>query len=315
MEFKIDDGPFSAGTASALDEFPELLGYEDARNHLWNSVESEVMLGVDSLNQPVTVDLASDTPHVMVSAASGAGKSVIAASMATQVLVKGGEVVFLDVKRISHRWAKNLPGVHYAVEIHDIANALVSVAAEVKRRMRIIDDYPGDIKDAPVGPRIVIIAEELNSMMEELGEFEKTLPRRGVYKPSRAFGDIMNLGRAAKVHMIGFGQYVDAKVIPKRWQESFGYKLMLRHSVSTWNMLAWNVGYCPPAPQQPGRGFTVMGDRAVQTQFLYISEEQCADLVRSAYDARERMGLIAKPPSRRQRREQERELKELERSS
>jgi hypothetical protein len=304
----ISDGPFTpSGAASAVDDFPSILTYEDARGYLWNSPESELMLGVDSQNEPVTIDLDHDSPHIMVSAGSGAGKSVLAASLATQALVKGAHVVFLDVKLISHRWAKNLPETDYASEIHEIANALVSAAALIKRRMRIIDEFPGPVSEAPVGPRLVIVAEELNSMIEELREFEKTLPRRGVYRPLQAFGDIMNLGRAARVHVVGLGQYLDAQTVPKRWRESFGFKVLMRHTPDSWNMLAWQCGFCPPAPQQKGRGYVVTGADARMTQFLYMAEEQCAQLVRDAYDARVRMGLVT-PPTRRELRRNRREL-------
>lgn len=309
--FDPTDGPFTASAGGAIDDFPDIYTYNDAREWLRNSPESEYLLGVDANNSPVTVDLDQETPHIMCSAASGAGKSVIAASLATQCLVKGGNVVFLDVKRISHRWAKNLPCTNYAVEIHEIANVLVSVAAEIRRRMRIIDDFPGPVSEAPVGPRIMLVAEELNSMMEELVEFEKTLPRRGVYRPRQAFGDIMNLGRAAKVHVVGFGQYLDGNTIPKRWRESFGVKVMIKHTPDSWNMLAWQLGFCPPAPQHKGRGYTVTGASATQTQFLYVTEEECASLVRTAYEARERMGLVPRV-SRKQRRAQERELSRME---
>jgi len=309
--FDFTQGPFTGMSGpAALDEFPDILRYEDARGHLWNSPESEVMFGVSGNGEPVTVDLASDTPHVIVSAGSGAGKSVIAQSLATQALVKGATVAFLDIKRISHRWAKNLPQVHYAAEAEEIANALVSIAAEVQRRMRIIDDFPGPVGDADVGPRIVLIGEELNTMMDTLKDFERTLPIRGVYRPSKAFADIMNLGRAAKVHVVAFAQYPDQTIVPKRLMESFGYRVIIRHTNESWKMLAWQVGFCPPAPQQVGRGFVVQGDRAIQTQFLYLSEEESAQLVRDAYAARERMGLVPKV-TRKQQRAQRRELRAL----
>lgn len=315
-DFNFTDGPFTGMTGpSAIDEFPAILRYDDAREFMWNSPATEFMFGVDGKGEPVTVDLSSDTPHVMVSAGSGAGKSVIAASIATQALVKGATVAFLDVKEISHRWANGLPEVHYASAIEEIANALVSMAAELKRRMKIIKKYPGEIKDAPVGAPIVIIAEELNSMMGALHDFEKTLPLRGVYRPSRAFADIMNLGRSARVHVVAFAQFPDATVVPKRLMESFGYKVIIRHTPESWKMLAWHLGYCPPAPQQVGRGHVVMGDKAIQTQFLFMSEEECAQLVRDAYDARVRAGLVPKRVPRRQLAAQKRELYALNRAS
>ncbi len=289
MEFDFEQGPFTGMSGpSAVDEFPDILTYADVSDNLWDIPESEFLLGVDGAGDPVTVDLASDSPHVIVSAGSGGGKSVIAASLATQALVKGASVAVFDVKRISHRWAKSLPGVSYGVTVDEIANGLVSVAAEVHRRMKIIEQFPGPVSEAPVGPRILVVAEELNTMMGALADFERTLPRRGVYYPTRAFADIMNLGRAAKVHVLAFAQYPDHTVVPKRLMESFGYRLLIRHKPESWRMLAWQLGYCPPAPQHPGRGFTVTGDKGIQTQYLYLPEELCADLVRRLRPSEER---------------------------
>jgi hypothetical protein len=305
-----------ADSAAPIDEFPDILTYEDVRQWLWNSRESELLLGVDGTNESVTVDLASDTPHVLASGGSGGGKSTLAASMATQALVKGATAVFLDIKRISHRWAKNLPQVHYASEVTEMASAIVSVAVELHRRMKVIEDYPGGIDDAPIGPRIVLIAEELNQMMAALKAFEKDRPK-GEYGPMRAFGDIINLGRAAKIHVVGFAQFPNWKVLPAEWLESFGYRVLLQHTYRSWNLLVDNAsGPCPQRPRQKGRGYVVMGDRRVQTQLLYLTEPECAQLVRDAYEARERMGLVP-TATRKERRQMDRgarqKLRELER--
>ncbi len=283
MEFDLNDGPFTGMSgASNTSEFPEVLTYADVADLLWTLPEHEYLMGVNGQGEPETFNLIDDSPHMFVSASPGSGKSVIAASVATQALVKGSSVMFLDVKRISHRWAKELPAVTYAVEIDEIANGIVSVAAELRRRMRIIDDYPGAISDAPVGDRIVVIVEEINAMMAQLAEFEKLLPPRGVYRPRQALTDILNLGRAAKVHVVAFAQFPDGRLIPKPMIESFGHRVLIKHTNESWKALAWQLGYSSPSPQQRGRGLTIRGDRAVTTQFLFLEEEQCAALVRMA---------------------------------
>ncbi len=302
VQFNVNEGPFtgiaSSGPAS---EFPSVYTYDDAREFIWNSPENEYLLGVNGKGEPESFNLVTDSPHMFVSAPSGCGKSVIAASTATQALVKGASAVFLDVKRISHRWVKNLPEVTYATEVDEIANVIVSVAGELRRRMRVVEDYPGKIEDAPVGPRIIMIAEEINSMMAELEEFERSLPPRGVYRPRRAFRDILNLGRAVGDHVIAFAQYPDTKLIPRPVIEAFGTRILIQHTNESWKSLAWSLGYSPPAPRQKGRGLIIRGDRAIETQFLYMPEELCAQLVRDAYDARVRMGLVPKV-TRRERR-------------
>lgn len=314
MEFGFDEELFAGmdAGASARDTFPEILTYEDARSRLWNSPNSEFLFGVEGKGESVNVDLSSDTPHVLVAAGSGAGKSVIARSIATQALVKGGTVVFLDYKRISHRWAKNLPQVHYAPDVVSIARGLVSLAAEVHRRMEIIDNSPLSIEAALADEvRIVVIAEEMNQMMEALKDFETGLPKDH-FKPTRGFADIMNLGRAAKVHVVGFAQYPDYTVVPKRLMESFGYRVLLKHSYNMWNLLvSRSAGANPSRSNHPGRGYVVAGDQVTKTQFLYFEEEECAELVRVAYEARERMGLVpnvSKRDDRRRARDAQRAL-------
>jgi hypothetical protein len=291
MEFNVHDGPFTGmASASMATEFPRILRYNDVS--LWDTPDDEYTLGVDGKGEAETFNLVDDSPHMFVSAPSGCGKSVVAANIATQTLVRGGSAVFLDVKRISHRWAKNLPGVTYAVEVDEIANVLVSVAAEVRRRMKIIEEYPGKVKDAPVGPRIVLLAEEINSMMGELEEFERGLPPRGVYRPRRAFRDILNLGRAARVHVVAFAQYPDTKLIPKPVIEAFGTRILIQHTNESWKALAWSLGYSPPAPQKMGRGLIIRGNKAIETQFLFLEEEECAQLVRDLRPEVKRVGII-----------------------
>ena len=118
-EFKIDleSGAF-AGMDSSIPEvpFPRIVGYGDecdggcehnphvphtpaqhtgAARDMWALPESEYMLGVNGHGEPETFSLTADSPHMFVSAESGAGKSVIAASVATQALVKGASVASL----------------------------------------------------------------------------------------------------------------------------------------------------------------------------------------------------------------------------
>ncbi|GHG09947.1 hypothetical protein [Streptomyces hydrogenans] len=314
MGFNLMDGPFTPSGNPASAVFPERLDYDDAWQAIWELPEPEYMLGVNGSGEPVTLDVTKDSPHMMMSAMSGAGKSVVARAIASQALVKGATVAFCDIKVISHLWANGLPGVNaYAEEIHDVANILVSAGAIIRQRNKKIKAFPGDPMDALHDePRIIIVVEEINSTMEELREYERGLPSTGVYKPTRAFGDIMNMGRAAKVHVVAVGQYVDATVIPKRWRESFGVKGLIKHSKDTWQMLAWQAGYPQPAPQHPGRGFVVNGERAVMTQFLYMTEEECAMVVRSLRPEAERAGVRAAVRELRRSAAQRRELRALE---
>lgn len=287
------------GMSTPIDEYPEIYNYDAARGALWSLPESQILLGLNGQGGVEVADLNSDSPHILISASSGAGKSVTARSIATQALIKGFEVVFLDIKRHSHRWAKNLPGVHYAGTLPEIASALKSLGVHLHRRNEIVNDYPGEIEDAEVGPRIMVVFEEMNATMDALADLEKQMDRTA-YKPSRAFGDVMFLGRAAKISVVAVSQYAKAVMRPAIL-ENFGTRVLIRHSWETWNGLvprASSSGGAPPAPTHVGRGYVVVGGRPTQLQILFIPEEVGASLVRDAYDARVRAGLVDAPRKR-----------------
>src|SRR5262249_22324429 len=125
---------------------------------------------VDGTGKPISVDLDSDSPHVLVSASTGGGKSVLLRSVASQMMANGAIATFLDIKRHSHRWAKNLPNAGYASTLPEIGNALVELGKEVHRRNEIVEQWPGTVETAPVGPRIVVVFEEMNATMTQLKE-------------------------------------------------------------------------------------------------------------------------------------------------
>ncbi|MFF8831359.1 helicase HerA domain-containing protein [Streptomyces sp. NPDC015131] len=297
MDLNFSTGIYSGlATPAASFQFPEILTYRDAFHLIAESPESAPLLGVDGEGNPISVDLDSDSPHVLISAASGGGKSVLARGIATQFLVNGADVVFLDVKRHSHRWAKNLPGVTYAAALPDIGNALVKLGEEVHRRNEIVEQFAGPIEEAPVGDRIVVVLEELNATMTQLKGLSKKLPR-GAYTAEDAFRDIMFMGRAAKVHVVAVAQYATVEAMGGGdIRENFSTRILIRYTKNAWTMLAYDCGLPQPAPEEPGRGMVCRGGKARQVQFLYLTEEEAAAMVREAYEARVEAGEAAPPP-------------------
>ena len=94
-----------------------------------------VSLGV-SASGPVTVDLDSESPHILVNAPTGLGKSAIARSVGVQRAAAGDVLVILDVKMHSHRWARELsPVAHYADTASGVGQALVNLSWELHRRL------------------------------------------------------------------------------------------------------------------------------------------------------------------------------------
>lgn len=282
MEWFNAPNPYQGLTAQHSD-FPSILPLSEATDWVADLKESEVLLGVDGKGRPLTADFDAESPHILVSAPTGAGKSSVARSVAVQRLMKGDMVVVLDIKRHSHRWARNLaPNVIYAKDPQDIGGTLVRLGMEVRRRNQVVDDWEGPVETAPVGQRIIVLYEEQNATQEELKELDKRLPT-GSYSSRQGHQDIVFMGRAVKVHMVSFAQLASrrasggAEVI-----ENYGTKILINHSVTAWKWLAADCGPMIPSPEEPGRCVVTQGGKARTCQSLWVPEQ---DAERHVLDA------------------------------
>jgi hypothetical protein len=285
--------PYS-GVSTPQKGFPSVLPLSEASDWVENLGPSEVLLGVDALGEPMTVDLDAESPHILISAPTGRGKSAVARSVAVQRLAQGDLVVFLDVKRHSHRWARRLePNVHYAKSAQDIGGALVNIGREVHRRNMIVDEWDGPLADAPVGPRIIVVFEEMNATMATLKALDKRL-HEGSYTALQGFMDAMFMGRAVKVHVVGFAQMASfratggAEVI-----ENFGTRILIGHSPQAWRWLASDCGKPVTAPEETGRGIVCHGGKARECQLLWVPEEDSEDYVVRSVPAQRRARALA----------------------
>src|SRR5260221_12926933 len=84
---------------------PAKVTLADAVMRLDAATQVTPFIGYGRGGKPVNADLDSDSPHVLISAGSGGGKSVTLRTLACQILHHGGTVLVLDIKRISHMWA------------------------------------------------------------------------------------------------------------------------------------------------------------------------------------------------------------------
>jgi len=150
--------------------------YTDILSEIEAANDAGPVLGLAAGDKPVGVDLEAESPHVLVSAGSGGGKSVMVRTLLAQGLARGAQAVILDPKRHSHRWAKDLPQVTYCRDTDEIHHMLIQLAAEGQRR-NVITDEQGEGSD--VGPRIYVIAEEMNAMADRLATHWKEVREKG----------------------------------------------------------------------------------------------------------------------------------------
>ncbi|WP_426510632.1 helicase HerA domain-containing protein [Dactylosporangium sp. McL0621] len=270
-------GPRVTATWTVRKRPPAKVGHAQVLAHLDGLAEWEFFLGLGAGDRPVTISLRDDSPHIAVSAGTGAGKSVLAQLIAVQVLARGGQVVILDRKG-SHRWALGLDGVDYCSRPEQMHAALVRLAALADERntfaLHEADDWDP-------GPRVLVIAEELNATIGQLVNFWAEARGKGDPKRSpaiAALADLLFMGRSAKVNVLAVAQMLTARAIggPEA-RENFGVRLLARYTANNWKMLVPEAAM-PRASRTLGRWQLVIGGQATETQVAYLSTAEARAL-------------------------------------
>ncbi|MEW2477792.1 type IV secretory system conjugative DNA transfer family protein [Micromonospora gifhornensis] len=270
-------GPRVTATWTVRKRPPARVGHDQVAEHFPRLAEWEFFLGLGAGDRPVTLSLRDDSPHIAVSAGTGAGKSVLAELVAVQVLARGGRVVILDRKG-SHRWAVGLEGVDYCTRPEQMHSALVRLAALADERNSLALH---EADDWDPGPRVLVIAEELNATIGQLANFWAEARGKGDPKRSpaiSALADLLFLGRSAKVNVLAIAQMLTARAIggPEA-RENFGIRCLARYTANNWKMLVPEAAM-PRASRTLGRWQIVVGGQATETQVAYLTTAEARAL-------------------------------------
>lgn len=252
---------------------PTRVGLDELAAQFDQLAEWEFYVGQGPGNTPVVLSLQDDSPHIAVSAGSGAGKSVFAQLIAVQVLRRGGRVIILDRKG-SHRWALNLPGVTYCTRASQMHEALIAAAQVADDRNTLAMHEP---EGWDPGPRTLIICEELNATIAQLANWwadtrEKSDPKRS--PAITALNELAFMGRSAKHNLLAIAQMLTARAIggPEA-RENFGIRALARYTANNWKMLVPEAAM-PRASRTLGRWQIVVAGQATETQVCYLTHAQ-----------------------------------------
>ncbi|GAA3278974.1 DUF87 domain-containing protein [Dactylosporangium vinaceum] len=252
---------------------PSRVGLAELLAALPKLAEWEFYLGASVGEVPVILSLKDDSPHIAVSAGSGAGKSVLAQLVAVQVLARGGRVVILGRKG-SHRWALGLAGVDYCHRPEQMHQALIR-AARVADERNTLAMHEAD--DWDPGPRTLVICEELNATIGQLTTY--WADTRGKSDPKRspavtALGELLFMGRSAKINVLAIAQMLTARAIggPEA-RENFGVRCLARYTANAWKMLVPEAAM-PRASRTLGRWQIVIGGVATECQVAYLTRTE-----------------------------------------
>lgn len=274
-------GPKPTLTLTVSQPPPARVSLADIRPVIDRARADELVWGLGKRGQPVTTSLSGDSPHIGLSMGSGAGKSVTARALLAQMLYRGCIGLILDYKMISHQWAAGLPNVAIARRPHEIHAALLWLGAEAERRNEVAlvsADMDGNVH-ATVGPRLIVICEELNATVARLRAYwrqeraeDRDLPQRS--PALDALDAVSFMGRQVLMNIVYIGQRLSVKAAGGDGdaRENIGVIGFGRYSASNWKMLAPDFPM-PPKSLAPGRIQVVTGSvRETQGAFMAAKE-------------------------------------------
>ncbi|MGH3353338.1 MAG: hypothetical protein ACRDPS_21935 [Nocardioides sp.] len=275
-------GEFPAVTYKHRARVPKLVTADDIREHMEAADESAPVIGLTRGKKPVSIDLDSESPHVAVSIGTGGGKSMLTRSAIIHVLMHGGLVVVLDVKRTSHRWLKGHPRVLYVRDPADISAALLRLRAELDRRQILTDDE----EDAWPGPRILVVVEERNTMVGAIKSWwAKTRTKEDPTTPPAldALNELAFMGREPMMHLWSIAQSATARTMGgPEGRENYACRILGRFTYGNWNMLVGKAHAMPKSSRHRGRVQVVM-EEVVETQTTMWEKEEAQEAAWSIF--------------------------------
>ncbi|MEU7088125.1 helicase HerA domain-containing protein [Streptomyces achromogenes] len=285
---------------------PKMLRLSDpgVREVLAKMPESAPLIGFGAGKKKVSVDLDHDSPHVLISASTGGGKSTILRTICCQFIHNGAHAYVLDFKRISHTWARGVPGVTYCRDIAEIHDALIRLAQEGRHRIRLAEQLADDVLEREpwrVGPRLVILLEEVNATMGQLKRYWARIRESGDPKESPAvdaLAEILFMGRQVRLHVLLVAQSATARAIGgPEMRENFSTRILVRYTLNAWRMLVPEVSPIPMPSQHNGRVQVVTRGRAQETQVLNLSNEEAREWAMSGVHSKGTTGpSLHQPP-------------------
>ena len=242
---------------------------------------SAPLIGLTHGNRAVAVDLDDESPHVLLSAGTGGGKSSTIRAIAAQLMHHGAACWVIDAKRHSHAWLRDVPGVRYFRDIGEIHHALVALGVEGERRNRAFDDVGID-DPVPQFGRLVVICEELNATMRMLKQWWANNRERGEQPTSPAIvalGQVVFMGRAVRIHILAVAQMASANDMGGGEQrENYAVRILARYTANAWRMLVPECTFAPSS-RHPGRAQVCIGGVATETQVLFMTPHEARDWV------------------------------------
>ena len=262
---------------------PGFVGFRDIFPYLEKSNGNKVIIAIGTHEAIAEISLDNESPHVAISMGTGGGKSSLLRLIVAQLIRHGVERIdIIDPKRISHIWARLIPGVYIHTTMAAQMKAIRAFRQEMETRYDQLETDP-----TIEFPRRVLIIEEQNSFIayakqywsDYRGELEPS-ERAKVAKANPVISDlgfILFQGRQSRMNVFSVFQRMSASASGGGdLRENYYAKLLARFSAQTWKLLVGTTPV-PRSSRTNGRGKMVLGEDDRWVQFAFITETEAQE--------------------------------------
>lgn len=261
---------------------PEKILYRDVLPHLLAGEEYRPLLGMVSPEKSLRAEMIADSPHILLSAGPGAGKSSLLKVIVMQAMHWGWGILVLDWKRTDQfDWLRGMRGVKIVNDLEGIHDMGVRIGEEVELRMA-----DGGMEGKT---KMLVVRDEWNVTATLLAEYwthyRATLePEERRVTPVRSpalmgFNKLDFAGREYWMHDLLSAQKASNRIFNFNtdMRDCFNIRLIARYSPEAKRMLVGNMKPFPKKSNLPGRWTVVTGDQVSVVQAPLVTGEEARE--------------------------------------
>lgn len=246
--------------------------------------DGQLFIGLGSRGEPIIIDLDKETPHLAITAGTGAGKSSLIALIVIQIIAWGARIFAIDPKMVSFNPVKHLPHIDIIRNVADQWDVIAMFRAEMDRRYDVLNE-----DENATFTRWVLILEEQNAFYGDSTDYWEATRQRGEPARPRVYRDIgavLNKGRQCHMNVISVYQRASANVCGGGDVRSqYGYFLLGRYKKAEWKMFIDIWPWQSPS-RIPGRFTFYNGEDygPVQVAYPFVPDVKTPVLLEEATD-------------------------------
>jgi hypothetical protein len=190
--------------------------------------------------QWVNADLTGLTPHILISATTGFGKTSIISVLVAHLTARGATIDIIDPKQIGFLHLDGLPPIHLSTDIDAMTAAVEQFRADMEHRYQQIRAAASAGRPTPAAPLRILVLDELGSFADMCVDAWQAAGNKGTPPVFRSVKRILWQGRAAGFHVIAAAQQANVKTTfgVSDVRDQFGLRIAAGpQSTEAWRML------------------------------------------------------------------------------